>query len=66
MSGILRRLHRLSQSKYNREPIEINFDETLGEVIPCLGYAIKNDLYECYLAIVPGNILAILYQKLWN
>ncbi|MBK8503428.1 MAG: hypothetical protein IPL46_15140 [Saprospiraceae bacterium] len=47
------RLHRLSQSKYNREPIEIDFRQTLGEVIPCLTMPSENDLYECYLAIVP-------------
>jgi len=57
------RLHRLSQSKYNREPIEIDFRETLGEVIPCLAMPSGNDLYECYVAIVPGSILATLYRN---
>tara|TARA_Y100001972_G_scaffold125960_1_gene178421 strand:- start:3066 stop:5426 length:2361 start_codon:yes stop_codon:yes gene_type:complete len=57
------RLHRLSQSKNNREPIEIDFETTLGEVIPCLSMPSKNDLYECYLAIVPGSILATLYKN---
>lgn len=57
------RLHRLSQSKYNREPIEIDFQETLGEVIPCLSMPSENDLYECYLAIVPGQILSTLYKN---
>lgn len=57
------RLHRLSQSKYNREPIKIDFRETLGGVIPCLAMPSKNDLYECYLAIVPGSILATLYRN---
>jgi len=57
------RLHRLSQSKYNREPIEIDFEETMGEVIPCLAMPTKNELYECYLAIVPGRILASLYRN---
>jgi hypothetical protein len=57
------RLHRLSQSKYNREPIEIDFKETLGAVIPCLSMPSANDLYECYLAIVPGSILATLYRN---
>ena len=59
----IERLHRLSQSKYNREPIEINFEETLGAVIPCLTMPSDHDLYECYLAIVPGNILGTLYQN---
>jgi hypothetical protein len=57
------RLHRLSQSKYNREPIEIDFRVTLGDVIPCLAMPSENDLYECYLAIVPGSILSTLYRN---
>lgn len=59
----IERLHRLSQSKGNREPIVIDFEEMLGDVIPCLEMPTKNDLYECYLAIVPGRVLAILYQN---
>jgi hypothetical protein len=59
----LERLHRLSQSKYNREPIEIDFKETLGVTIPCLEMPSKNDLYECYLAIVSGDTLAALYKN---
>ncbi|MEL4454852.1 AIPR family protein [Lutimonas vermicola] len=59
----IERLHRLSESKGNREPIEIDFRETMGEVIPCLEMPSKNDLYECYLAIVPGTILSGLYRN---
>jgi hypothetical protein len=57
------RLQRLAQSKYNREPIEIDFRETLGEVIPCLAMPSQNELYECYLAIVPGYVLSTLYRN---
>ena len=59
----IERLHRLAQSTGNREPIEIDFEELMGEVIPCLEMPSQNDLYECYLAIVPGSILANLYRN---
>lgn len=59
----IERLHRLSQSNGNREPIEIDFEELMGEVIPCLEMPSKNELYECYLAIVPGEVLANLYHN---
>lgn len=59
----LERMHRLSQSKYNREPIEIDFKKTLGVKIPCLEMPSENNLYECYLAIVPGGVLAALYKN---
>lgn len=57
------RLHRLSLSKNNREPIEIDFERTLGQVIPALAMPSSNNLYECYLAIVPGSLLASLYRN---
>lgn len=59
----LERLHRLSQSKYNREPIEIDFVNTLDVKIPCLEMPSQNTLYECYLAIIPGEALAALYRN---
>lgn len=59
----IERLHRLSQSSGNREPIEIDFEELMGEVIPCLEMPSQNDLYECYLTIIPGTILANLYRN---
>lgn len=59
----IERLHRLAQSSGNREPIEIDFEELMGEVIPCLEMPSQNELYECYLAIVPGSILANLYRN---
>jgi hypothetical protein len=57
------RLHRLAQSTSNREPIEIDFEETMGEVLPCLEMPSKNELYECYLSIVSGTVLAGLYRN---
>lgn len=57
------RLHRLAQSTGNREPIEIDFEEMLGEVLPCLEMPSKNDLYECYLSIVSGTVLSGLYRN---
>jgi hypothetical protein len=59
----IERLHRLSQSKSNRDPIEIDFETTLGESIPCLEMPSSSKLYECYLAIVPGKVLSTLYRN---
>jgi hypothetical protein len=59
----IERLHRLSQSKSNRDPIEIDFESNLGEVIPCLEMPSSGELYECYLAIVPGKVLSTLYRN---
>lgn len=56
------RIHRLVQSNSEREPIEVDFKEHFGAMIPCLEMPSKNNIYECYLAIIPGEILADLYK----
>lgn len=59
----IERLHRLDQSTNNRDPIEIDILELSGSPIPCLTMPTENDLYECYLAILPGKLLATLYRN---
>ena len=57
------RLHRLDQSKNQREPITIDFEKTLGVQIPCLSMPSAVDDYNCYLAIIPGQALSTLYRN---
>lgn len=59
----LDRFHRLNQSKSGREPITIDFAKTLGVSIPCLAMPALEQDYSCYLAIVPGEVLATLYRN---
>jgi len=59
----IERLHRLDQSTNNREPIQIDLQELNGDPIPCLAMPSANDTYECYLAIIPGTLLATLYRN---
>lgn len=59
----IERLHRLDQSTNNRDPIQIDLKELHGKPIPCLAMPTENEVYECYLAIVPGKLLATLYRN---
>ncbi len=59
----IERLHRLDQSTNNRDPIQIDLRELTGKAISCLAMPTENDVYECYLAIVPGTLLATLYRN---
>jgi hypothetical protein len=59
----IERLHRLDQSTNNRDPIQIDLREINGSTIPCLAMPSENEVYECYLAIVPGKLLATLYRN---
>jgi len=59
----LERFHRTSTSGYAREPIEIDFLREFDGAIPCLPMPVGNDDYQSYLAILPGDLLADIYEK---
>ena len=59
----LDRFHRLWTSRNRREPIEIDFDRSHGQPLPCLPMPVSNDDYQSYLAIVPGTLLAGMYER---
>lgn len=49
-------------SEASRVPIEINFEEEHFQ-IPCLSASNENDDYQTYIAIIPGQCLANLYER---
>jgi len=57
------RLHRLIASRKSKEDIEIDLVEEFGEGLPCLPAHVGGDAYESYLAVIPGAMLAALYEK---
>lgn len=62
----IQRFFRLSSSSTDREAVEINVVDFLPEGsngIQCLKVPEINDLYECYLAILPGTFLTKLYAE---
>ena len=55
-------LEKLSElSEKLSQPIIVDF-ESLGYKVPCIKGAEDNDLYQVYLAIVPGKCLSELYE----
>jgi hypothetical protein len=65
----IKRFFKLDQSMGFREPIEIVFDNELVENchgLQCLKVPNIDDSYECYLAIIPGTVLAKLYKDYSN
>ena len=62
------RLFKINESNSIHEPIEIvfeNFSED-GKGLNCLHVPNIDELYDCYLAIVPGEFLARLYKEYSN
>ena len=59
----IRRLYQIAISGKPQEPINIDFVEEFGDAIPCL--PAPSDGVECqsHLAVIPGLILAEVYEK---
>jgi hypothetical protein len=62
------RLFKINESNSIHEPIEIDFEKFTneGKGLQCLKIPTVDELYDCYLAIVPGEILAKLYKEFSN
>jgi hypothetical protein len=61
----IQRFYKLNENSSNREPIEIKFKDFLTndlQGIQCLKVPYLDELYECYLAIIPGDVLSKLYD----
>jgi hypothetical protein len=62
------RLFKINESNSIHEPIEIEFENFTedGKGLQCLQVPSIDEMYDCYLAIVPGEILAKLYKEFSN
>ncbi len=57
------RLFRLETSGRAREDVVIDFTEILPEGLPCLPAFTGSDSFESYLLVMPGKVVADLYDK---
>lgn len=62
------RLFKINESNSVHEPIEIDFQNFTenSNGLQCLKVPSIDEMYDCYLAIVPGEILAKLYKEYSN
>jgi hypothetical protein len=62
------RLFKINESNSTHEPIEIEFENFTesGKGLQCLKVPSIDEMYDCYLAIVPGEVLAKLYKDFSN
>ena len=59
----LERLRQLAESGREREEMEIDFVTEFGASLPCLPANVGEADYEAYLAVVPGSLLASIYER---
>lgn len=57
------RLNRMVSSGKGKEDMDINLVEEYQQTIPCLPAHLNDASYEAYLAVVPGSLLARIYDK---
>src|SRR5690554_3450702 len=59
------RFFKINETNSIHEPIEIEFEKFTeeGKGLQCLKVPNIDEMYDCYLAIVPGEILANLYKE---
>lgn len=57
------RFHRVHESKLGREEIEIDFTEFHSDGLPCLIAHIDSDQYRSFLCVLPGRVLADIYER---
>ncbi len=56
------RLHRLEGSGQPQEPIEVDLNASFGGPLPCLSVGTGHEDYSAFLAVIPGRILADIYD----
>ncbi|MBY7835407.1 AIPR family protein [Vibrio fluvialis] len=59
----IQRLYRLVSSGREYEPIEIDFEQKFGQRVTCLSMPSNTNEYQGYLSIIPGDMLASLYDE---
>lgn len=59
----LGRLHRFSTSGHGREDIEIDLEGDFGGSLPVLSAHLDGASYQAYLAVIPGQQLAAIYDR---
>lgn len=59
----IKRLHRFATVGHGREDIDIDIENDFGGVLPLLPAHLSTDEYEAYLSVVPGKMLASIYDR---
>lgn len=57
------RFHRVYESAVGRDDLEVDFTEFSPSGIPCLEASQSKEGYKAYLCVIPGSILAEIYER---
>lgn len=57
------RFHRVFESRTGRDELTVDFREFVAEGVPCLEASRTGGEYKAYLCVIPGIVLADLYDR---
>ena len=57
------RFHRAHESASGRDALEVSFCEAGFQGLPCLTAGVPDGGYEAYLCMIPGSLLAGIYER---
>lgn len=59
----INRFHQVNESRTGRDELTVDFTEVVPGGLPCLAASIEADSYRAFLCVIPGTVLADIYQK---
>jgi hypothetical protein len=57
------RFHQVQESKSGRDELEVDFTAVVPGGLPCLHASVPTEAYGAYLCVIPGNVLADIYDR---
>lgn len=57
------RFHQVHESKSGRDELEVDFTQVVPGGLPCLPASVESDNYRAYLCVIPGKVLADIYEQ---
>ena len=59
----INRFHEVQESKSGRDELEVDFTAAVPGGLPCLHASVPSDAYGAYLCVIPGHVLAEIYDR---
>jgi hypothetical protein len=59
----INRFHQVRESKTGRDELEVDFTAVVPDGLPSLRASVPSQEYRAYLCVIPGNVLAEIYDR---
>ena len=59
----INRFYQVNESRTGRDELTVDFTEVVPGGLPCLAASVEADSYRAFLCVIPGAVLADIYQK---